>query len=234
LDASDDLCRYNERLSDADIQRHGRKLLAMMEAARTTLNRAGVKLHLFTSCPSKFQPYKSAYFKMLVLIIRQNQDRFPPDLQGRVDRLLLPLTTQLVIWRNRDPYAQLGIADLMKNLKNGSRPLRKPQLEPSSAPIPPRVPPWPLHNIAASMPPPDAFPPKVTPEERRGKKCSPDSAARRSRPVHKQHPLPPERDTQPSSDDVDEPSAPRLLTRTRRHFGIFCTGNNRQSQRLRR
>ena len=139
--------------------------------ARTTLNRAGMKLHLFTSCPPKFQPYKSAYFKMLVLMIRQNQDQFPTELQGRgcfrmstdlihlgiflgrVDRLLLPLTTQLVIGRNHDPYAQLGIADLMKNINGRSRPQRKPQLEqPSGATVPLRVPPWPLNNIAASMP----------------------------------------------------------------------------------
>lgn len=26
LEASEDLCRYNERLTDADIQRHGRKV----------------------------------------------------------------------------------------------------------------------------------------------------------------------------------------------------------------
>lgn len=137
--------------------------------ARTTLNRVGVKLHLFTSCPPKFQPYKSAYFKILVLIVRQNQYLFPTELQGsivdhvilfififslgRVDRLLLPLTTQLVIWRNHDPFAQLGIADLMKNLNNRSQPQRKPQLEqPSSTAVPLRVPPWPLNNIAASMP----------------------------------------------------------------------------------
>ncbi|KAG8215396.1 hypothetical protein J3R82DRAFT_8997 [Butyriboletus roseoflavus] len=225
LEASEDLRRYNERLTDADIQRHGRKV------ARTTLNRAGVKLHLFTSCPLKFQPYKSAYFKMLVLIIRQNQDQFSTELQGRVDRLLLPLTTQLVIWRNHDPYAQLGIADLMKNLNSRSRPQRQPQLEqPSSAAVPLRVPPWSLNNIAASMPPPDAFPPKVT-EDKRAKRSLLDLVVRRSRPVHKQHPSRPELETLPPRDDDDEPIAARLLPRTRRHFGIFCTGNKRPSQR---
>ncbi|KAH0834184.1 hypothetical protein J3R83DRAFT_11496 [Lanmaoa asiatica] len=228
LEASEDLCRYSERLTDADIQHHGRKV------ARTTLNRAGVKLHLFTSCPPKFQPYKSAYFKILVLIIRQNQDQFPTELQGRVDRLLLPLTTQLVIWRNHDPYAQLGIADLMKNLNSRSRPQRNPQLErPSSIAVPLRVPPWPLNNIAASMPPPDAFPPKVT-EDKQGKRSSLDLVVRRSRPVHKQHPPRPELETQPSPAEDDESTAPRPFPRARRHFGIFCTGNKRQSQPLRR
>ena len=72
---------------------------------------------------------------------------------GRVDRLLLPLTTQLVIWHNHDPYVQLGIADLMKNINSRSRPQRKPQLaQPSSTVVPLRVPPWSLSNIAASMP----------------------------------------------------------------------------------
>ncbi|KAF8554284.1 hypothetical protein OG21DRAFT_1497158 [Imleria badia] len=234
LEASEDLCHYNGRLTDADIQYHGRKLLAIMEVARTTLNRAGVKLHLFTSCPPKFQPYKSAYFKMLVLIIRQNKDQFPTELQGRVTRLLLPLTTQLVIWRNYDPYAQLGIADLMKDISSRSRPQMKPQLEqPGGTAIPLRVPPWPLNDIAASMPPPDAFPPKVT-QDKRGKRSLLDLVARRPRPVHKRHPPRPEPETQPlSSDDDDEPIAPRLPTRARRHFGIFCTGNKRPSQQLR-
>lgn len=168
-----------------------------------------------------------------------------------MDRLLLPLTTQLVIWRNHDPYAQLGIADLMKNLNNRSRSHRKPQLEqPSSTTVPLRVPPWPLNNIAASMPrmthlgslrvcnpnravsAPDAFPPKVT-EDKRGKKSLLDSVARRSRPVHKQHPPRPEPETQPPLCDDEEPIT-RLLPRTRRHFGIFCTGNKRSSQPLRR
>ncbi|KAI9463470.1 hypothetical protein HD554DRAFT_2222602 [Boletus coccyginus] len=234
LEASEDLCRYNERLTDADVQRHGRKLLATMEVARTTLNQAGVKLHLFTSCPPKYQPYKSAYFRMLALIIRQNQDQFSTELQGRVARLLLPLTTQLVIWRNHDPYAQLGIADLMKDINSRSRPQNKPQLEQSTgAAVPLRVPPWPLNNIAASMPPPDAFPPKVK-EDKRTKKSLLDLAARRSRPVHKQYPARPEPDTQSLPSDDDEPSAPRLPTRARRHFGIFCTGNKRPSQPLRR
>ncbi|KAG9310849.1 hypothetical protein JVU11DRAFT_8704 [Chiua virens] len=233
IEASEDLCRYNERLSDADMPRHGRKLLAMMEVARSTLNRAGVKLHLFTSCPPKHQPYKSAYFKMLILIVRQNRDQFLVDLQGRVERLLLPLSTQLVIWRDCDPYAQLGIADLMKNTNRRSRPQGKTQLElPSSATVPLRVPPWPLNNIAASMPPPDAFPPKVA-EDKRRKKSLVNLLARRSRPVHKRHPPRSELESQPVPSDDNEPVTPRVLPRPRRHFGIFCTGNS-CSQWLRR
>ncbi|KAF8439800.1 hypothetical protein L210DRAFT_867479 [Boletus edulis BED1] len=238
LEASQELCHYSEQLTDADIQCHARKLLALMEVARTTLNRAGVKLHLFTSCPPKYQPYKSAYFRLLVLIIRQNQDQFPTELQGkgrRVDRLLLPLTTQLVIWRSHDPYAQLGIADLMKNINSRSRPQREPpQLEqPGRTAVSLRVPPWPLNDIAASMPPPDAFPPKVT-EDKRRKRSLLDLVARRSRPVHKQHPPRPELETKPLPDEDDELISPRLLTRMRRHFGIFCTGNKRPSQQLSR
>lgn len=171
-----------------------------------------------------------------------------------MDRLLLPLTTQLVIGRNHDPYAQLGIADLMKNINSRSRPQRKPQLEqqqPSCAAVPLRVPPWPLNNIAASMPrmlhfhtlcvchpnrvasAPDAFPPKET-EYKRVKRSFLDLVARRSRPVHKLHPPRPEPETPPPPSDDDEPVTPRLSTRARRHFGIFCTGNRRPSQPLRR
>ena len=170
-----------------------------------------------------------------------------------MDRLLLPLSTQLVICRNHDPYAQLGIADLMKNINSRSKPQKKPQLESSNSTADPlRVPPWPSNNIAASMPrmthlcslcvyvqpnrvvlAPDAFPPKVT-VDRRKKKLSFDLTARRSRPVHKQYPARREQEIRPPPSDDDEPAMVRLPTRVLRHFGIFCTGSKRPSQQFRR
>ncbi|KAF9221827.1 hypothetical protein BS17DRAFT_784776 [Gyrodon lividus] len=235
LEASEDLLRYNNLLTDADIQRHGRKLLAMMEVARTTLNGVGLKLHLFTSCSPKYQPYKSAYFKMLVLMIRQHQHQFHPDLRGRVDRLLLPLNTRLVIWRNHDPYAQLGIADIMKDLDSRSNPQRKPPVEPStSAPVLWRVPPWPLNNLAVSMPPPDVFPPKAAEATGKKRRSFLDVFIRRARPVHRQHPQRPELDMKPAQSGDTTPSTSRPFTRTRRHFGIFCTGNKQSPQHSRR
>ncbi|KAF8836231.1 hypothetical protein BDN67DRAFT_1005501 [Paxillus ammoniavirescens] len=227
LEASEDLLEYNELLTSADIQRHGRKLLAMIEVARTTLDRMGVKLHLFTSCSPKYQPYKSAYFKMLVSMIRQHRDQFHPELRGRVDRLLLPLTTRLVIRRNYDPYVQLGIADLMKSLDSQAQPQKKPFVELSTSAAGWRVPPWPSNNIAASMPPPDVFPPRAVEDTGRKKKSLLDSLAHR-RPVHRQHPPRPE----PTLDGGDTaPSMTRPFAHTRRHFGIFCTGKSAQHPR---
>ncbi|KIJ04658.1 hypothetical protein PAXINDRAFT_22045 [Paxillus involutus ATCC 200175] len=163
-------------------------------------------------------------------LLRFNNSFTDIDIQrhGRVDRLLLPLTTQLVIRRNHDPYVQLGIADLMKNLDSRSQPHNKLPIEPStSSPLPWRVP---SNNIAASMPPPDVFPPKA-PEDTGRKKRPFDFLVRRSRPVHRQHPPRPELDVKDSQSGGDTaPSTMRLFTRARRHFGIFCTGNKQLPQ----
>ncbi|KIK95196.1 hypothetical protein PAXRUDRAFT_827257 [Paxillus rubicundulus Ve08.2h10] len=227
LEASEDLLEFNNSFTDIDIQRHGRKLLAIMEVARTTLDRVGVKLHLFTSCSPKYQPYKSAYFKMLVSMIRQHKEYFHPELRGRVDRLLLPLTTRLVIRRNYDPYVQLGIADLMKNLDNQSPLQKKPSVKFPTSATGWRVPPWPSNNIAATMPPPDVFPPRAADDTGKKKRPFLDSAARR-RPVHRQHSPRPE---PPQSGGDAAPSMTRPFTHTRRHFGIFCTGKSPQHPR---
>ncbi|KIJ64273.1 hypothetical protein HYDPIDRAFT_28709 [Hydnomerulius pinastri MD-312] len=235
LDASEELLKCSEILTDADVQRHGRKILAMIEVARTTLNRAGLKLHLFTSCTPKYQPLKSAYFKMLVLLVRRHRDEFHPDLRGRVDRLLLPLTTRLVIGRNSDPYAQLGMADLMRNIDTDSQPKKAPLVAEASGceSMPRRLPPWPSNNIAASMPPPDAFPPK--PEKKGKTRSLLDLFMRRARPVHRQHPPRPEIEVKPVvTSSESTPNMSRPFVRTRRHFGIFCTGNKLPQQQFRR
>ncbi|KAH7882686.1 hypothetical protein F5I97DRAFT_1907561 [Phlebopus sp. FC_14] len=227
LDASEDLLRLNNLLTDADVKCHGRKILAMTEAARMTLNHAGLKLHLFTSCSPKFQPFKSAYFKMLVLVC-QHRHEFQPELQGRVNRLLLPLTTRLVIFRNNDPYAQLGIAESMKSLRMGSELKKAPPQNAGDAHRTCLL--STSNNIAASMPPPDAFPPKPPSKEERDKrffkkKMLFSMAIPRLRPVHRQHPVHPVLDIKSSgTDDESAPSTPRVFARTRRHFGIFCTG----------
>lgn len=229
LEASEHLLSHDHLFTNAVIEHHGRKLLAIIEVARMTLTRAGLKLHLFTSCSPKQQPFKSAYFKMLVLL-REHREFFPVDLLGRVDRLLLPLSTRLVICHNSDPYAQLGIADSMKKLATTTH-LKPPPVQAPGEQHRHTLS-WPTVNIAASMPPPDAFPPKPSPRDERSRRGSKKrmllNLGQLPRPVHRQHPPHP-----PTPDTVPAPgadSAPRVLTRARRHFGIFCTGKP-QSQR---
>lgn len=234
LEAAEHLMKHNNLFTDAVVKHHGRKLLAIVEVARMTLTQVGLKLHLFTSCSAKYQPFKSAYFKMLVLL-RQHREEFPAELLERVDRLLLPLTTRLVICHNSDPYAQLGIAESMRNFATAQAKRTAPVLQ-TPTDQHRRTPPWPINNIAASMPPPDAFPSKPSPHEEKHcrqskKKTRLDSG--HSRPVHRQHPSHPPPDPDPSGGN-DATSTPRVFTRTPRHFGIFCTGKPQSQQSWKR
>lgn len=226
--------KHNDLFTDAVIKHHGRKLLAIVEVARMTLTRIGLKLHLFTTCSAKYQPFKAAYFKMLVLL-RQHREEFPAELLDRVDRLLLPLTTRLVICHNHDPYAQLGIAESMRNLATPQAKHTAPALQ-TPTERHRRTPPWPINNIAASMPPPDAFPTKSSPHEEKHRRQSKKRSllnCNHSRPVHRQHPSHPPPSPDPSGSDAT-PSTPRAFSRTPRYFGIFCTGKPQFQQAWKR
>ncbi|KAG1740633.1 hypothetical protein EDB19DRAFT_1828440 [Suillus lakei] len=126
---------------------------SVIKVARNTLTRVGVKLYLFVVCSQTLLPLKSAYFEMLVLI-RRRKHTFPSELDDRINRLLLPLYTHLVIrCGGVDTRAQLGINELLVAPdapaagKRANLPVA-PAAAVSSAPKP----------IAADvMPPPDAF-----------------------------------------------------------------------------
>ncbi|KAI6115003.1 hypothetical protein EV401DRAFT_1865675 [Pisolithus croceorrhizus] len=230
LEAAEHLMNRNDLFTDAVINHHGRKLLAIVEVARMTLTRVGLKLHLFTSCSTNHQPFKSAYFKMLVLL-RQHREEFPVELLDRVDRLLLPLTTRLFIFHNSDPYAQLGIAESIRNFPAPQAKHTAPALQTPTEQHR-HMPPWPTNKISASMPPPDAFPQKPLPHEEKHRRQSKKRtllSSGHSRPVHRQHPSHPPPGPDPSGDSAG-PSTPRIFTRTPRHFGIFCTGKPRPQQ----
>ncbi|KAI6143438.1 hypothetical protein BKA82DRAFT_4185990 [Pisolithus tinctorius] len=190
LEAAEHLMKHNNLFTDAVVKHHGRKV------ARMTLTQVGLKLHLFTSCSAKYQPFKSAYFKMLVLL-RQHREEFPAELLERVDRLLLPLTTRLA----------KRTAPVLQTPTDQHR----------------RTPPWPINNIAASMPQKHC---------RQSKKKTRLNSGH-SRPVHRQHPSHPPPDPDPSGGD-DASSTPRVFTRTPRHFGIFCTGKPQSQQSWKR
>jgi len=56
--------------------------LSVIKVARSTLRRAEIKLYLFVSCSPTVLPFKSAYFKLLVLIRRRKQ-AFASELKGK-------------------------------------------------------------------------------------------------------------------------------------------------------
>ncbi|EGO02998.1 hypothetical protein SERLA73DRAFT_70471 [Serpula lacrymans var. lacrymans S7.3] len=209
------------RLALSEFKRHGKKIIALMEIARTTLTRAGLKLHLFTSCSASFLPYKSVYFKLL-LLLRFKRNNFTADLQGRLKRLLLPLSTRLVIRCKIDPYSQLGLDESL--IKAGSCPSQRQWTLPGSSgttstarkhEVPDKV-----------MLPPDAFPVDSEQGDSRNRTSTKflyGTSTARSRPVHRQHP---NRETK-LWDSGTENSPPAVRSGPfpgRRNFGIFCGG----------
>ena len=96
----------------------------MFQISRATLTRAGIKLHLFTSCTPALRNYKTLYFDIL-RALQERQEvivNSDDDLKGssrlpcgthycsrshvatdRVSRLLMPLSTWLVIHRKDSP-----------------------------------------------------------------------------------------------------------------------------------
>ncbi|KLO17724.1 hypothetical protein SCHPADRAFT_994067 [Schizopora paradoxa] len=79
-------------ISNADLA----TLVSLVEVAKGTMRRSGVRLHLFASCPENLQEHRAAYFRLLREL--QCLSRFsPPDSQDvleRLGRLLFPLSTR--------------------------------------------------------------------------------------------------------------------------------------------
>ncbi|KAH7911260.1 hypothetical protein BJ138DRAFT_944968 [Hygrophoropsis aurantiaca] len=217
-----------DTLTSAEFRRHGRKIIALTEIARTTLTRAGLKLHLFTSCSSSLLPFKSVYFKLL-LVLQRHRHEFSPELRARVGRLILPLSTQLVIQCRNDPFTQLGIERSLITISAETPPVSSqsptaPLLSLQSSSAASRQ----FNAPALIMPPPDAFPAPSAPREDRGrsnhrKKSIYSIAATKSRPLHRQYPARDFQASDPSGTSGNNPG--RIFSRTsRRIFGIFCTG----------
>ncbi|KAG1751707.1 hypothetical protein EDB19DRAFT_1824625 [Suillus lakei] len=111
LHGINDILKF-EQSKDCELQRFGRKIIALTEVARSTLKRLKVELYLFVACSQAFLPLKSAYFKLL-LFIERRKHAFASDLHKRISRLLDPLYTRFVICcEGVDPRAQLGIEGL--------------------------------------------------------------------------------------------------------------------------
>ncbi|KAG1727615.1 hypothetical protein EDB19DRAFT_1914149 [Suillus lakei] len=134
-----DILKFSH-LEDHELQRHSRKIITLTELARNALERERVALSLFIHCPEKIVPYKSAYFKLL-LLIRSRKLVFPVD--ARTKRLLFDLGPNVaILCEGIDPRAQLGYEEELV-------PTRKPLIAVS----------WPRKSSEALdvMLPPDAL-----------------------------------------------------------------------------
>ncbi|KAH9970011.1 hypothetical protein BGW80DRAFT_1208735, partial [Lactifluus volemus] len=104
ISAAQELLDIIHHLNSEILLRHSRKIVTLVEISRATLIRAGIKLHLFTSCTPALQNYKKLYFDILrALRERQELISDSDNLKERVNRLLMPLSTWLVIHRGNSP-----------------------------------------------------------------------------------------------------------------------------------
>jgi len=91
-------------MSLPSIRRHSRKIVRLIEIARNTLRNHSIRLHEFASCPPAIAPFKNAYFNLLKWM-RCICVFFDPALKPRVTRLLLPLSSDMVIYRRGSPVS---------------------------------------------------------------------------------------------------------------------------------
>ncbi|KZV70538.1 hypothetical protein PENSPDRAFT_651419 [Peniophora sp. CONT] len=216
-------------------ERQARKIITLIEIARSTLTRAGLKLHSFASCPPALTSHKEAYFSLLEALKYRRQHIDDNTLKERAARLLLPLSSGLVIRRRSTSVTSDGRTPPPDETGSDAEPqgLRR-----TAAP-PRRLPPAP----PLAMPPPSALPSAkdATPPEPQASAQQPlwrvERLARtRSRPSQKHIPPP-----EIVSGD-DQPPVIYTVQRVQpRKFGIFCSGAstsaslaNRQHSRLAR
>ncbi|KAI0052400.1 hypothetical protein FA95DRAFT_1675101 [Auriscalpium vulgare] len=228
ISAGQDLLDSIRLLRSEILSRQCKKVVTLAEISRATLSRVGIKLHLFTSCPPVLQQFKSLYFDIL-RALRERLDVFVgANLKDRVKRLLLPLSSWMVIRRADGPPASARVQ---------TRPAR-----PSASPYHLAAVPFPRADqstqrrsspaLATSMPPPPSLP--------RRNRQSPDPDRHSSVvrldlfPELVVHTRSPRRHTPASSTEQDDrENDPAIVSDlvtvqrpTPRRFGIFCTGGN--------
>ncbi|GJE92945.1 hypothetical protein PsYK624_091040 [Phanerochaete sordida] len=207
ISAAHELAACND-LPPHHIKRHCRKIVTLIEIARTTLTRSGVQLTSARPCMPALARHRAAYLAMLHML--EAQRRAMQDdraFQERVDRLLLP--------RAAPPPPRHGPAEESAGASAAHRCCRG--APPVFAPPPPPV----VREKAAggAMPPPDVL------LGRPAQPWTPD-AWTRDRPALPQlrtRAAWPGGDAGDDSDEDDE-MQPVLLPQPRRRFGIFCTG----------
>lgn len=197
------------------IKRHCRKIVTLIEIARTTLTRSGVKLHHARPCMPALQRYKAAYLDMLRMLERQ-RSRMQDDraFQERVDRLLLPLAATPRHGVAEDTAGPSSVHSCLSGA---------PSLFAPPPPPPPLQAPRAGAGTAGAMLPPDVL------LGRPSRSWTPDAWKQGHLTLSPQRGRPSwhdrsgnERDE--GSDDEDDEPQPVLVQQSRRRFGIFCTG----------
>ncbi|KAI9450817.1 hypothetical protein BJY52DRAFT_1300843 [Lactarius psammicola] len=242
LSAAHELLDIIRHLSSEILLRHSRKIVTLVEISRATLTRAGLKLHLFTSCTPALRNYKTVYFDILrALQERQEVIVNSDDLKDRVSRLLLPLSTWLVIHRKDSPSMVPSSVPVSPNVDTTpSPPPEASKVRTISVNRPSAI----AHPVPAPeelMPPPTSLPhrfqqsPSTSP---RGLPLilQPDANQRsgviRMARTRSPRPVPlaePELMEQPP----ELAAGPVVMPRRTQRFGIFCTGASGSGTRRR-
>jgi len=205
-------------ISNADLA----TLVSLVEVAKGTMRRSGVRLHLFASCPTRLQEYKAAYFRLLRDLQHLSRCTRPgsQDLIERLGRLLFPLSTRFAngpLWASGDaPNRRSDVRDHSGPVK-GARPA-------------------PLRSPAGSenlMPPPPTAPTNFL---KRPRLASGRIIQRHKRPhiteakQKYEEPSDGSNDSSESDSDDEADSYPVFVparSPLRNSFGIFCTGRGR-------
>lgn len=243
LSAAHELLDIIRHLSSEILLRHSRKIVTLVEISRATLTRAGLKLHLFTSCASTLRNHKTLYFDIL-RALRERQEIIDnsDNLKDRVSRLLMPLSTWLVIHRKDSPSMVPSPVPVSPNVDSTtpSPPPEASQVRTTSVNL--------LSATAQPMPAPEQLmPPPTTLPHRfqqspstspRGRSLilQPDpnqrsgvirmARTRSPRPVLLEEPVLMELPPEPAA-------SPIVVPRRTQRFGIFCTGASGSGARRR-
>ncbi|EIM84395.1 uncharacterized protein STEHIDRAFT_148460 [Stereum hirsutum FP-91666 SS1] len=234
LDAARSLLASIRSMSSELFQQQIRKIITLVEIARGTLVRAGVKLHTFTSCSPPLQPLKSEYFAILRVLKERHRDIV--DRKDRANKLLLALDSWLIIRRcssSSEPSSPIMGASVSASIWPPPPPtpvstteavLDQTKRTPSS-----RAP-------AELMPPPAHLPWEYrapSPSPPRGRSTQRSERRHDSRPYARtRNPRTRWPDPEDGNDGGDENEQDeneelpvvRLPSRPLRRFGIFCTG----------
>jgi len=154
LDAAQEFLGYISQLAFSEFRRHSEQIISLMELAGTTLVRAGIRLHLFTSCETTLLPYKSIYYDLLG-VLRHNRHDIEIGLRDRMSRLLFALDTRFLV-SHGDSFHLSWPADAdawSRWRTNPMQNIRRKYLV-SSCTVDDEP-----EYYASLMPPPDAFPP---------------------------------------------------------------------------
>ncbi|KAF8816980.1 hypothetical protein BYT27DRAFT_7333163 [Phlegmacium glaucopus] len=192
-----------------------RKTIRLLEVARKTLERAGIVLYSFASCPEVFVEHKKTYIDLLKLL-QTNVGQENTEMRGRIRILLMPLTSNFFVEKRRNSV-YISPKRHLRTTSDSSCSSEGTQTPgPSSSAAQPAI-----------MLPPDAFPAIVRPQSSLPIRDSP--IRRRRSPLWDYHQL----EKSPiSKERLDQENiivtetvkyrAPKML----RQFGIYCTGRN--------